>query len=64
MKNKTNFKNILIGILFIIVILIISIFYGNYYFIDNINNNSNLYEDIGIDSSKLNVLFLNVGQRR
>ena len=65
MKNKMNFKNIIIGILFILVIIVIAIFGESDFFSDTINNNKpNLYENIGINTEELNVLFLNVGQRR
>ena len=65
MKNKMNLKDIIIGMLFITVIIAIAIFSNSNFFSDTTKNNKlSLYENIEINDAELNILFLNVGQRR
>ena len=64
MKNKTNLKLVLIVIATLVIILAIGTFTGINYFDNNLEKNkTNLYENIGIKDTELNILFLNIGQR-
>lgn len=56
MSSNNNKSKLILSILVIILILVIG------FFVQFNNNISNLYENIGIDNSKLNILFLDVGQ--
>ena len=48
MKNKTNLKSVIIGIIVLIAILIIGSYTGIEYFENNAGNKTNLYENIEI----------------
>ena len=58
MKSENNNKSqIILGIIIFILIIICAIFTNN-----NKNNTNNLYSNINIDKSKLNIFYFNVGQ--
>ena len=61
MNKKTNNKlKLILGIILIVIIALCAIylqFFNNQY-----NETTNIYSDINIDTSKLNILYFNVGQ--
>ena len=64
MKKDNNKSKIILGIILLIIIILCSIFIENFN-IDNTNNSvkeNNLYSNLNIDKSKLNIFYLNVGQ--
>lgn len=64
MKKYNNKSKIILGIILLIIIILCSIFIENSN-IDTTNHNvkeNNLYSNLNIDKSKLNIFYLNVGQ--
>ncbi len=56
-KQNTDKSKLILGIILLVIIIICAIFTSN----NNLNKN-NLYSNINIDNSKLNIFYFNVGQ--
>lgn len=66
-ENKRVIPRIIIIIAIILVVIVLATLNQNYNSnnsnkVNNADNNVNLYDDLNIDSSKLNIFYLNVGQ--
>ena len=63
MKNKnTNKSQIILGIILFVIIIICSIYVETSNNSNYNENTNNLYSNLNIDKSKLNIVYLNVGQ--
>lgn len=63
MKNQnTNKLQIILGIILFVIIIICSIYVENSNNSNYDENTNNLYSNLNIDKSKLNIFYLNVGQ--